>query len=179
MRKVLLISLVLLLFFSNAALADYSCSDANTSLFNTTVTVGSSSIPVSYPTNCFLSGGCNSATGQCFPSPYDVSLGSIGILFSILILGIIFYIMSLRVDDELYKIFFHFAALFFFLATLLIDVSFVNNLNITSSMGYVSDLLWIIIIALILAIFALFLLLLNDAIGALSGKPLFGKRKKQ
>lgn len=176
--KKIFITFIIFLLFSTNALADYNCLNSTFSQFSTTLTVGSSSVPLSYPKNCTLSGGCNPATGECYPSSHEVSGGSLGILFSILGLGVMFYLISLKTDDEIYKIFFHFAALLFFLAVLLIDISFIDNLNIASSMGYVADLLWIILVALILAIFALFILLLNDAILGLSGKPLFGKRKK-
>ena len=179
MKKLVLI-FVFLILFSKIGLADYyTCLNDTISKWNSTITVNGNVINIdnspSYETCQF---GCNSATGRCNPSPYDVSIGSLGILFSILGLGLIFYIMSSRTEDEIYKIFFHFAALLFFLATLLIDVSFIDNLNIASTMGYVADLLWIILAALTMAIFALFMLLINDAIFALSGKPLFGKRKK-
>jgi uncharacterized membrane protein YccF (DUF307 family) len=107
---------------------------------------------------------------MCNPSPYDVSGGSIAILFSILVLGVVFFIMSMRVEDEAYKIFYTITSLLFFLGTLMIDVSFVYNLNISSSMGYVQDMLWIILAALILAIGYIFLNLLNDLIGIISGK---------
>jgi len=140
-------------------------------------TDGSVLVNASSPTPCSF--GCKTETGQCNPSPYDIGIGSIGILFSILTLGTIFYIMSLRTDDEIFKVFFHFASLFFFLATLLIDITFIYNLNIASSMGYVEELLWFIAITLVITILNLTILLINDLVLALWGKPLFGKRKKK
>ena len=85
MRNIVFMLLVLSVL-SAPTLADSACLDNSTSLFNTTISVSGSSIPIFYNTTCpFL---CDNKTGFCVDS--DIGLGSIGIVIVVSILALIF-----------------------------------------------------------------------------------------
>jgi len=160
-KKIVIIVLIFLSLFPSISLAqNYTCLDENTSYFSTTIIVSSSSIPISYNETCKFE--CNSQTGRCNPSPYDIGIMDIAIMYGIFAIAVLFFILSWKTETDAFKIYYFFAGLLFLLATLLIMINYINLLNKATSLGFVEDMLWWVLIAYTFSIAILFVLMFAD-----------------
>jgi hypothetical protein len=170
--KIVPFILIFLALFSSVGLADWNCLNNTFSQYSTTLTVGSSSVPLSYPKNCTLSGGCNPTTGICYPSPYDISIMDLGILFGVITITIILFVLSFKVEQEGFKIFYFLVGLVFLLAVLLIIINYISIMNKESSLGFIADMLWYILVALVFTVVVIFILILKDLANLIVQKKL-------
>jgi hypothetical protein len=97
MKKILIVILYILLFCNIGYAQNYTCLDANTSYFSTTITVSGSNIPITYNETCKF--GCQNETGRCNPSPYDSS-NFIIYLFLPIISFILLYLSTILKEED-------------------------------------------------------------------------------
>jgi uncharacterized membrane protein YhdT len=176
--------LVSLAMLSSIGLADWNCINNSFTQYSTTLTVGSSSTPLSFPKNCTLSGGCNPATGECYPSPYGISIMDVGLLFGIIVFALLFFYLSFKLGTtegagesdllkvQAFKTFFFMVGLIFLLASQLIMINYVSLINKGSSMGFIEDMLWFILAIIAISVVILFIMILKDVVNLIAQKKI-------
>jgi hypothetical protein len=97
MKRTILILTFLIAVSSIGYAQNYTCLDANTSYFSTTITVSGSNIPITYNETCKF--GCQAETGRCNPSPYDSS-NFIIYLFLPIISFILLYLSTILKEED-------------------------------------------------------------------------------
>jgi len=158
---------------STISLADYSCMNSTTSQFSTTITVSGSNIPISYNDTCKF--GCQTETGKCNPSPYDIGIMDIGVMYGLFAIGVLFFILSWKTENDAYRVYFFFAGLLFLLANMLAMITYINVMNKATSLGYVEDMLWWVLVIYAFSIVILFVLMFVDFWKLLGEKKVFEK----
>jgi TRAP-type C4-dicarboxylate transport system permease small subunit len=73
---------------------------------------------------------------------------------------------------QAFKTYFFLVGLFFLLASQLIMINDVSLINKTSSMGFITDMLWFILAIMVICFCILFILMLKDAINLIAQKKL-------
>jgi len=170
MKKIIAL-LVLLMAISSVAYAqEYVCSDADTSTFSTIIIVGSDSIPIRYNETCNF--GCKSETGRCNPSPYDIGLVDVGIMFILLCIGLTFFYVSFRTDQAVYKLMYFLIALMFVFASMLTAIITMQQANKSAVLGSVEVMIWFFAIIIGITTLLLFLMILKDATDLLKKKKI-------
>jgi len=162
--------LIFLAIFSSIGLADWNCLNDTHSQYSTTITVGSSNVPVSFPKRCPFN--CKNETGECNPSPYEINMMDLGILFGVITITIILFILSFKVEQEGFKIFYFLVGLVFLLAVLLIIINYISIMNKETSLGFIANMLWYILVALAFTVVVIFIYILKDLANLIAQKKL-------
>lgn len=185
--RMLISFLISLALFSSIGLANnYTCMDATTSFFSTLITVSGSSIPISYNETCKF--GCQSESGKCKASPYDINIMDVGLLFGMIVFALLFFYLSFKLGTsegagesdllkvQAFKTYFFLTGLFFLLASQLIMVNYVSLINKGSSMGFIQDMLWFILAITGISFVIIFVMILKDVINLMIQKKMFAIR---
>lgn len=187
MKKLLLSILLSSMLLSTVTFAqNYTCIDANTSYFTTTIIVSGSSIPISYNETCKF--GCQEESGQCKPSPYITNVMDLGLLFGMVILAIIFFYLSFKIGGgegageadilkiQAFKTYFFLVGLIFLLGFQLMLINYVSIMNKTVNFGFIEDLLWFILAIIAISMMALLVFILKDVANLIAQKKLLKLR---
>lgn len=160
-NKLLLSFLISLVMFSSIGYANnYTCIDSDTSHFETTITVESDAIPISYNETCNF--GCKDETGRCEPSPYEMGLIDVSVLFAILVMGIVFIYLHGKVGQEAFSLLFFLVGLMFIFASLILSIILIQESNKSVVLGSVETLVFFFEIVIGVAILLLFIFILVD-----------------
>src|SRR3989304_10010265 len=95
MKRLFAAFLIFTVCLSTLGLADYNCTAANISSFSTVIPVNGANISIG-PILDPCPFGCRNETGKCMPSPYDISIMDVGLLFGLIIFALIFFYLSFK-----------------------------------------------------------------------------------
>lgn len=171
MKKLFVTLLLATLLFPSISFADFSCVNNTHMQFSTTINVNSQAVAVDYIERCPFN--CKNETGQCNPSPYEIGIMDIGIMYGIFAISVLFFVLSWKTGTDAYRIYYFFAGLIFLLATLLMMITYIDLMNKSASIGYVEDMLWWILVVYIFSIVILFIMMFVDLWKLLSEKKVF------
>lgn len=161
MKKIILLTLVLVALFSTVGLADHTCSNSTTSHFTTTINVNGNLVPVSYDETCNF--GCKTETGKCIPSPYEDWWINVSVMFIVFAIGLAFFYIHGKVGNEAFKLMYFMIGLMFLFASLLLAIIIIQQSNKSLTFGAVETLIYFFEIIIGFSILVLFLFILVDA----------------
>ncbi len=168
-KNILISTLVCLVLVSSIVYAQsYSCIDTDTSQFSTILNVDDDSITITYNETCKFS--CNTETGKCEPSPYEMGLIDVSVLFAVLGIAFVMFFIHGKVEQEAFKLLFFMVGLMFVFATLLLAIILIQQSNKTIVLGAVETLVFYFEVVLGLAILLLFIFILVDAFKVIKEK---------
>ena len=112
---------IMFLLLSTAVLADYSCVNETHSLYETTLTISGTDIPISYPELCDF--GCYNVTGECNPNPYSPDNFVFVLLLPIISFILLYISTILKAEDWAIHLLLLIGALLF----LVVPLGMLNN----------------------------------------------------
>ena len=165
MKRIILVSIILVMISTVAHAQNYTCLDNQTSQFETTLIVSGSSIPIQYNETCKF--GCNDNTGRC----YESNIFDIGAAVVLSIVAFLLLFMGTRMDTSQWAI--QLLLLGVSLLFLIADIGIIQKMSEISGshtfeilLGVYSTIIW----ASLLIVMYFLLIVIIKAVNVLQGK---------